>query len=137
MRRSTISCCGVAVLAAFALLALGGCGGSEKPAYCSDQEALQQSVADLRGVDLTGGGLSQLRARLAAVEDDATALIASARDQFAPQSAQLRSALDRLRTAVGSATSTPSASAVSDVVTDASAVASAVGDFADAVRSSC
>jgi hypothetical protein len=60
---------------AIAALVAAGCGGDDKPAYCSDVSDLQQSVDDLKNVRLTeSGALSTLQTDLQTVQSNADAV---------------------------------------------------------------
>ena len=50
----------VSLALAAAVLAAAGCGGGGKPEYCSNVSDLQQSVDDLKNVQLKSGALSTL-----------------------------------------------------------------------------
>ena len=115
----------------------GGGGGSEKPAYCADRAALQQSLRRLGDVDVRTQGLDALEARLRQVQQDANALARSARDDFGPEVLALKSAIARLQRAAQEAVAAPSAQSASDVAAEVSRVTSAFGALSDAVRSRC
>jgi uncharacterized protein HemX len=127
---------GLALALALGAGACGG-GGSDQPAYCQDRAALQQSLNDLRGFDVSKQGLDELQSQLTQVERDANALADSAQEQFGPQARALRSSVDQLASSAKRATTAPSTQAVSDLATDASAVVSAFGELSDAISSSC
>lgn len=123
---------------AIAAAAAGGCGGnSDKPAYCDDRAALEQSLDDLRGFDIRGQGLDALTRELREVQTDANALVRSAREQFRPQADALRSAIGALGDSVRQAASAPSADAVATVAADVSAVAAAFGQLSDELGADC
>lgn len=131
---------GVPLAAALALgLALGvaGCGDSDQPAYCDDRAALEQSLRDLGEVDVGAGGLDALTAQLRQVQRDASALVSSAREEFGPEAAALRSSIARLGTSVRTAVEDPSPQRVSDVAADASDATAAFGELSNAVGGNC
>jgi hypothetical protein len=129
---------GVPFAAALALaLSVAGCGDSDQPAYCADRTALEQSLRGLGDVDVGAEGLDALTAQLRRVERDAGALVSSAREEFGPEAAALRSSIARLETSVRTAVDDPSPQRVSDLATEASGVAAAFGELSDAVGSSC
>ena len=68
-----------------AALVAAGCGGSDKPAYCSDVSDLQQSVDDLKGVKLESGALSTLQTDVKNVQSSADAVVSSAKQDFPSQ----------------------------------------------------
>lgn len=126
----------IALLAACVLIALAGCGGNSKPAYCSDRSDLENSIKGLTSVDLSSG-LSGLRSQLATIESDATTLVDSARSDFPDQTSAIRSSVDTLAAAVRTLQANPTAQQTAAVVGDASNVVSAVGDFKSASNSKC
>ena len=126
-----------AVLAASALVALAGCGGgSSKPGYCSDRSKLESSIKGLTSVSLSGG-LSGLQTQLTTIQNDATALVASARSDFPSQTSAIRSSIDALQADVRGLASSPSATQIASIATDAANVVSAVKGFSDATSSKC
>ena len=110
-----------AVLAACALVlvAASGCGGSSasKPGYCSDRSKLESSIKGLTSVSLSGG-LSGVQAQLTTIQNDATALVASARSDFPSQTSAIRSSIDALQADVRGLASSPSATQIASIVTD-------------------
>lgn len=126
-----------AVAAIGLAIGVAGCGGSDKPAYCADRTALRQSLADLGDVDVRADGVDALTTQLRTVERDATALVGSARDEFAPEASALRSAIARVERSAQQAIADPSAQSVSAVAADASDLASAFGELSDAVAARC
>ena len=73
--------CPVAVaLVAAALVAATGCGGSSKPAYCSDRSTLESSIKDLPSAAssaVSSGDISGLKTQLTKVQSAATSLVSS------------------------------------------------------------
>jgi hypothetical protein len=123
--------CAVAV----ALLGLTGCGSS-KPAYCSSQTSLENSVKGLTNVDLKNG-LGGLRSQLNKIEGDATSLVSSAKGDFPSQTSAVKTSVSTLTSAVKTLSTKPSASQISKIAGDAAAVSSAVKGFVDATSSKC
>jgi hypothetical protein len=116
----------------------GGCGGgSDKPAYCDDRAALEQSLEDLRGFDVRSEGLDALAGELRGVQADANALVRSTREQFRPEADALRSGIAALGDSVRQAASAPSTDAVATVAADVSAVAAAFGRLSDELGADC
>jgi hypothetical protein len=128
----------LATTAAIALIAVAaaGCGGSDKPAYCSDRTNLQNSVNDLKGVT-SSSGLSGLKSQLTKVQSDASALISSAKSDFPSQTTAIKSSVDSLATAVNALPSSPTAADVATIGTGAAAVVKSVKSFSDASKSKC
>lgn len=120
-------------------LAAAGCGGgsSSKPAYCQDRTKLQQSLGELKNLDVRTQGVSAATAKLKQVETDANALVASTRKEFAPQASALKSSLSTLESAVRSAAASPSAQTVGAAATALSGVGTAFTDLSNAVKSKC
>ena len=67
----------VAMVAAVALLAMAGCGGS-KPSYCSDRSTLQSYVKGLTA-PTSSSDISALKSQLTTIKSDATSLVDSAK----------------------------------------------------------
>jgi len=118
-------------------VALAGCGGSGKPAYCSDRDALQKSLTELKNVNVSAEGIDEVKAKLTKVESDAQALANSARKEFSPQASTLESSVSKLKTSAQSAAAAPTAQSFAAVASAASGVASAFGDLSSAVSSKC
>ena len=57
----------VAIVAAVALPAAAGCGGSSKPSYCSDRSYLENSVKGLTSA-ATSGDVSALKSQVATIK---------------------------------------------------------------------
>lgn len=125
------------VVTAVAGVSLGSCGSSSKPGYCADRDALAQSVNELKQVNIAPGEIDEVRSRLADVQRNAQALAQSAPDEFAPEVNAVRRAIANLRTGVGEAASAPSASSLSQVEDDASALGSSVNKLVAAVDRNC
>jgi hypothetical protein len=131
-----VSSLAVAATAA-GLLAACGSSSSGKPAYCSDRSDLQQSVSDLKGVDLGTGAVSAIQTQLTKVDSDAKALVASAKSDFPQETAAISSSVSALDTSVTSLASAPSPQALLGVGSDVAGVATAVKSFSDATASKC
>lgn len=118
-----------------ALVAATGCGSS-KPAYCSDRSKLEQDVKALPN-SVTTGGSSGLQSQLATIENDATALVDSAKADFPDETSAMKSSIDAVKTAVDGLPSNPSASDLAPIVLDATAAVNAVKAFTEATKSKC
>lgn len=110
---------------------------SASTAVCADADALQASVNALVNTKVIQEGTSAVQTRFATVQSDAQNLIATAKDEFAPETSALESSLTALQTAVQGLTDSPSAA-------DAAAVAAALGpvknsaqELVDAVKGTC
>jgi hypothetical protein len=121
---------------AVSLLALTACGGSSKPAYCSDRTSLENSVKGLKSVDLKNG-LGGLKSQLDKIQSDATALVSSAKGDFPTETSAVKTSVQSLTSAVKSLSTKPSVSQVAQIAADASAVSTSVKGFVNATSSKC
>ncbi len=126
----------VACLTATGLVALAGCGGTSKPAYCTNRTSLQNSIKGLTSLD-PSSGLSGLKSQLSKIESDAKALVSAAKSDFPTQTSAITSSVDALSGAVSSVPSSPSAQQIATIATDAASVVSSVKSFSDATKSKC
>jgi hypothetical protein len=123
--------------ATVALVAATGCGGGGgKPSYCSDRDQLESSIEDLANLSFSDG-LSGLESRLTTIRRDATTLVDSAKSDFPSETSAIRSSVDALAGDVRALPSSPSASQIAALASDASSVVSSVRAFADATDSNC
>ena len=125
-------------VAAVALMAASGCGGSEgsKPGYCAGRDELRQSVEDLPGV-VAKGGLSELQVQLLTVRTNATALAEDAKSDFPAETSALTSSVDALSAAVKALPDGPSAAEIATLAFDISAVVRDARSLSDAITSAC
>ncbi|MGB8874976.1 MAG: hypothetical protein WCD11_01600 [Solirubrobacteraceae bacterium] len=126
----------IATVAAGSLIALGGCGSSSKPAYCSDRTNLENSVKNLPSVT-SSSGVSGLKSQINTIVSDANAVVSSAKSDFPTQTSAVKTSVDTLQTAVKALPSSPSATQVAAIATDAASVKSSVKSFTDASKSKC
>lgn len=126
----------IALLAVVVAIAVAGCGGNSKPAYCSDRSNLENSVKGLTSVSLSSG-VSGLRSQLTKIQSDAKTLVDSAKSDFPDQTSAIRSSVDTFSSAVRALPASPSAQQIATVGTDAASVVSSVGDFTSASSSKC
>jgi hypothetical protein len=129
--RALLAGAGVAVL-----VAASGCGGSSKPAYCSDRAQLQKSVDDLKGI-VGSSGLSGLQLQLSTVRRNATTLAEDAKSDFPTETSALKSSVDALTAAVKALPASPSTVQVTAVALDVSAVVSNAKTLSKATTSAC
>lgn len=127
---------GLAALLALSLLAAAGCGGDDKPSYCSDRTNLENAVKDLPSA-AKSGGTSGLQTQLNTIETDANDLISAAKDDFPSETSTLKSTIDQMKTSVEGLGSNPTASQLAPLVLNATAVVNAVKSFTDATQSAC
>ena len=125
-----------AMVVAVALVASAGCGGSSKPAYCSDRSALEDSVKGLTSA-ATSGGISGLQSQVTTIQSDATALVNSAKSDFPSETSAIKSSVDTLSSAVKALPPSPSTAQIATIATDAASVVSSVKSFTDATSSKC
>jgi hypothetical protein len=126
----------LATAAAGTLIALGGCGSSSKPAYCSDRTNLENSVKSLPSVT-SSGGVSGLKSQINTIVSDANSVVSSAKSDFPTQTTAVKTSVDALQTAVKALPSSPSATQVAAIATNAASVVSSVKSFTDASKSKC
>jgi hypothetical protein len=126
----------VTIAAAVALVALAGCGGSSKPAYCSDRTNLENSVKNLPS-SVSSGGISALPSQLTTIKNDATTLVSSAKSDFPTETSAVKSSVDTLQSGVKALPSSPTASQIAAIGIDASNVVSSVKSFSDNSKSKC
>jgi hypothetical protein len=123
-------------IAAAGLVALAGCGGSSKPAYCSDRSNLKNSVKGLTSLNASSG-VSGLETQVKTIQSDATKLVNSAKSDFPSQTSAIKSSVAALQSAVKALPSNPSTTQLAPVVTAAASVVSSVKSFTDATSSKC
>jgi hypothetical protein len=125
-----------ACAAALVVVALAACGGSSKPAYCTNRANLESSVKGL--TDLTASsGLSGLQAQIAKIQSDANALVSSAKSDFPNETSAIKSSVDSLATTIKTLPSSPSAANIATVGTQAASAVTAVQNFYNSTKSKC
>jgi hypothetical protein len=122
-------------------LVFAACGGDDddddsttSAQFCSDKQALQTSVADLKNVDIVENGTSALTDAVDEVKKNAEALKESASDEFKPDVDALTTAISELADAVKGLTS---GGGVSAVETSAGDVQDAWSALETKVKSVC
>jgi hypothetical protein len=123
-------------LAAAALVAAAGCGGSGKPAYCADRNTLQNSITSLPS-QVSSGGVSGLKSQVQTIQTDATNLVNSAKSDFPSQTSAISSSVNALKTTVDALPSSPSTTQLATVAANATSVVTSVKSFSDATSSKC
>ena len=126
----------IALIAAFTLVAASGCGGSSKPAYCSDVSNLQDSVNGLQGA-VSSGGVSGLQSQLKTVQSDTKSVVNSAKSDFPSQTSAIKSSVDTLSSDVNTLPANPTPSQIATVAADTTTLANSVKSFSDATNSKC
>jgi hypothetical protein len=125
-------------IAPLAIAAAAGCGGSSKPAYCSDRSQLEQSVRALgNGEVLRQGGLQDLKTKLQTVEPDANNLVGSAKEDFPSETGAIETSVSTLKTTVQQLPSSPTPQQVAAVAADTRGVVTSFQGFREASDSKC
>jgi hypothetical protein len=130
---------GSALLAGVAVaVALSACGGSSKPAYCSDRSNFEQAIKDTGNVNVAkSGGLSALKSQLQKVETSANTLVASAKSDFPTETGALSSSVSKLKSDVQALPSSPSPQQLTATALDAKSVVTSFQSLKKATDSKC
>ena len=123
------------LVTAAAVALLSGCGSS-KPAYCADRTNLQNSVKALTELNLSSG-VSALKSHVTQIQQDATTLVNSAKNDFPSQTGAITSSVNALKNSITGLSSNPSAAQVATITQDGRSVVSSVNSFMDASNSKC
>ena len=124
----------VVMFVAVALVAISGCGGSSKPAYCSDRSNLENSVKGLTSA-ASSADISGLKSQVTKIQSDASL---SLRQERLPQPDQRRQVVGRRAPErVTALPASPSAAQIAAIAKSATAVVSSVKSFSDASKSKC
>ena len=127
----------VSVALAAAVLAAAGCGGDDKPEYCSNVSDLQQTVDDLKNVQLESGALSTLQTDVQLVQSDADAVVSSAKADFPSQTSALQSSVSSLSTAIQKLPSSATPQQLAALVPKINGTVTAAQDLHSATSSAC
>ena len=127
----------LAAALAVAALVAAGCGGSSKPDYCSDVSDLQQSVNDLKGVQLQSGALSTIQTDVQKVQSNATAVVSSAKQDFPSQTSALQSSVSTLSATINALPQSPTAQQLVPLVPQIRSVGTAAQNLSNATNSAC
>jgi hypothetical protein len=123
-----------ALLVTGASVSLAGCGGSSKPAYCSDVTKFKNSVEQLKNVTSPSGLVSQVE-QLASTGQTALSAVKS---HLAPHTSAVKSSLAALENSVKQLSSSSTrASALAAMPGDVMAVINAAESFANAAKPKC
>jgi hypothetical protein len=125
-----------AMTIAVALVVVAGCGGSGKPAYCTDRSNLQSSVQGLKSA-ASSRDVDGLKSSATKVQSDATSLVNAAKGDFPTETSAVKSSVDTLKGAVNALPASPSPQQIAPVVTGAASVVTSVQSFSDASKSKC
>lgn len=121
------------------VVAFAGCGGSSssKPAFCANEAAFQQSVADF-GNSLKSLNVSQIEAAGETVKSSGDAMISSARSSYPTETTALRSSIDQVQSGLsGLATSNDKPAAVASLVANLATLQTDYKALEDATSSDC
>ncbi len=125
-----------ATLAAAGLIAVAGCGGTDKPAYCGDRTDLQDAVKGLPGA-ATSGNPDKLRSQLETVQSDAKTLVDSAKSDFPSETDAITRSVSATQDSLNALPPNPTASDLAQVATGAANIVTSVKNFSDATNSKC
>ncbi len=123
-------------LAAAALVA-AGCGSDSKPDYCSNVSDLQQSVDDLKNVQLNSSTLTTLQTDLQKVQTNADAVVSSAKQDFPSETSALKSSVSTLSTTIQQLPPSPTAQQLLAVAPQISSTVTAAKNLSSATKSAC
>ena len=127
----------LAVALAAAALVAAGCGGSSKPAYCSNVSDLQQSVSDLKSVQPNSAIVSTLQTDLQKVQSNANAVVSSAKQDFPNQTSALESSVSSLSTSIKQLPPSPTPQQLFALAPQINSVVTAAQGFSSATSSAC
>ena len=127
----------LAVALAAAALVAAGCGGSDKPAYCSNVSDLQQSVSDLKSVQPNSAVVSTLQTDLQKVQSNANAVVSSAKQDFPNQTSALESSVSSLSTSIKQLPPSPTPQQLFALTPQINSVVTAAQGFSSATSSAC
>lgn len=119
------------------MLTVTACGGSDKPAVCSDVDALQSSISSLTDVKLEQGALTDLTTKLSQVQADATKVKSEAETQFSTEIDAVSSAAASVKSSVDAASANASAQTLAAVATSLSRLTTALTALQTAVQDTC
>ena len=123
-------------LAAGALM-VAGCGGDDKPDYCSDVSDLQSSVDELKSVDLGIDTLPTVQTDVEAIQSDTDAVVSSAKADFPDETSALESSVSTLTTSVQELPASPTAEQLLALAPQIASTVSAADNLKSATSSAC
>ena len=126
---------GAFLVTAAAVALLSGCGSSQ-PSYCADRTNLQNSVKALTQLNVSSG-VSALKSHVTQIQQDATTLVNSAKNDFPSQTSAITSSVNALKNSITGLSSSPTAAQVATITKDGRSVVTAVNSFMDASNSAC
>ena len=127
----------LAVALAAAALVAAGCGGDDKPEYCSKVSDLKQSVDALKSIQLQSGALTTLQTDLERVQINANAVVSSAKQDFPSQTSALQSSLSSLTNAINTLPASPTPQQLVPLAAEVNGVVTAAQNLSNATSSAC
>ena len=124
-------------LIATALVAAGCGSSSSKPAYCSNVSSLQQSVDDLGNIQLQSGALSTLQTDLQKVQNNADAVVSSAKADFPSQTSALKSSVTALSNSIKQLPASPTPQQLIPLGMEIRSTVTAAKNLSSATSSAC
>ena len=118
-------------------LFVAACGSSSKPEYCSNVSGLEESVAELKAVELESGAGAALEADLKKVQTGADEVVASAKKDFPSETSAVKTSVSSLSTATQELAATPSPQELLALAPKVSGVALASEELSSATESAC
>lgn len=137
MKRRLHAVLTLAVALAAAALVAAGCGSDDKPEYCSNVSDLQQSVDDLKNVQLESGALSTVQTDVEAIQSDADAVVSSAKADFPDETSALESSVSTLSTSVNELPASPTTEQLLALAPQIASSVSAADNLKSATSSAC
>lgn len=117
-----------------AALLLSACGGSSKPAYCTDVANFKSAVGELKNVSSPSAVVDQAKK----VASTGEAALAAVKTSFAPQTSAVKSSLAALENTAKQLTSSSTrASALAALPAEVQAVITAGENLAKAAQPKC
>jgi hypothetical protein len=126
----------LACLAALAVVALAGCGGSSKPAYCTDRANLENAIKGVTNLN-PSSPVSTLKSNLQKIQTETAAAVSSAKSAFPTETSAMKSSVETLTADVKTLPSSPSVTQIATIAGDAVNVVSSVKSFINASSSKC
>ncbi|BBH67305.1 hypothetical protein ACTI_39900 [Actinoplanes sp. OR16] len=129
----------ITAIVAAAVLGTSGCAASESdtPAVCESFATVQNTVNQIRNVNVSENGIAAARPYVAELLNQLNQLVLDAQAQFKPQADQLKTAVDQLSTSVEGARSDPGAAAFAAVRTAITSVGDSARALRDAIGGAC
>ena len=114
-----------------------GCGSDSKTAYCSNVSDLQQSVNELKSVQLQSGVLATVQTDVQKVQTNANAVVSSAKQDFPSQTSALQSSVSSLAATINQLPPAPTPQQLLPLTAEINSVATAAQNLSNATNSAC